>query len=259
MARVMFILTAVIIGLVIAGNITMLGLFALTSVGLTPAEEAMLTMTSAQINAMYGQSVAILNQLSMYQNFTDKLIDLTLNLRSIESQQASLNTSAYVLEESAEQLEMDLLAYNQTIGPQMEIIQEKLDNVTLPVSLNLSLAVNTTMLSNGTVTWLNPNNPVENVTLGYEVREQLGSQYIKMGPGALNYVTTGASAWSQLSNWMPALIFNAPSTRGQILDDQRLKLNAFSRIYTVGDIQLPFDGTAQLLNMAELDFNVGLI
>jgi hypothetical protein len=265
MVRVLSILIVVLIIPIILGNIAMLILFILTTVGLTPDEQLMLTMSSSQINMQYSQSQSILGQITMYQNFTEKLAIINTNLQVIQLQQNGNNISTVVLNDNAQQLGLDLLTYNSTIESQLFVIQEKINNVTLPSSLNLTLFVNTTQENNGSVTWLNPNNPNENTTLSYRIKKQLGTLYIEVDQGSFDYVTVGGMNWTSLVDWSPRIFSNDTiigGARGQILDGQLLKLPATSREYVAAnnEIRFHFDGTAQTITMTEqIEFNVGFL
>ena len=269
MRRVLSWLALIVSFVVIIGSAVMLFYLLATTVGLTEQEQLMLSMTSAQINAMYAQSVVILNTLQSTQNFTAKLALLEEQLFTIQGHQASNNASTQILADNAAQLESDLLAYNVTIEPQLSVIQTKIDNVTLPM-LNLTLDVDTATLGNGTVTWLNPNNALENTTLVYVVKSQLGSVYVELETGSLNYNTVGGMNWAALVDWAPPIFTNTTTVSGaagQVLDDQRGKITATppigARQYFANEVRLLFDGAvggAQTLTLTEkVEFNVGFI
>lgn len=275
MAKIFHWLATVLSALVIAGCIAIFILFILTTVGLTPQEQVMLSMTSVQINQMHMQASSILSALQTTGNYTDKLLILNNNLVAINAQQASNIISTQVLREDAAQNEMELLAYNATIESQMFIIQLKIDNVTVPTVLNLTLNATTTSLVNGTVIWFNPNNQMENTTLNYTIAEQLGNTFIEIGPvgSSFMYSTIGGMAWTTLGFWDPPIFLNntvyAVNGTGQILDDQRNKIMASplidSREYVPNEneIRLVFGGAvggAQpvMLN-EEIEMNVGFV
>jgi len=275
MNKVLWMLVITLGVIITLGNITMLGLFALTSVGLSAPERIMLTMTSNDINMAHASSIIVLNQLSSLQNVTAELLFLTQQLVLLKQSHTASDNAVETLNITSVTREAEIIAYNTTIGQQMNIIQVKIDNVTIPTSLNLTLADNTTVISNGTVLLSNPNNRNENTTLNYEIKSQLGNVFIEVSPiaSAISYTTLGLNNYVGLKDWNPpifALNNTSPGfTFDQVLDDQRNKISVSppigKRIYDPvnNEIQLEFESLlvgGQTITLNEvLGFNVGFI
>jgi len=268
----------IILGIIIAaGNITMLFLFFLTTVGLTPQEQIMLTMTSNQINQLHMTACDAFDQLKILPNVTVELLIQTQNLRLFNEQHNSQVESTKFLNESATTRKAELLAYNSTIEQQMSVIQSKIDGVIFPPTFNLTADDQTTMLANGTVLLQNPNNPNENTTLTYKVKSQFNQTvFIEIGPASsfINYNTLGASNWVSLIGWDPPLFVNGTLGTGsfsidQVLDDQRNKISVTppigTREYNINDDEIKLKFSALLVGMQPitlnelLEINVGFI
>jgi len=274
MNRIVRVFSWLIIVPVIVGCLALFFTFVATTVGLTPAEQTMLQMTSNQINMIYLDSLPLLAAFQALQNVTSQLLELRDSFNTLSQEHDLNNQSTVALKARSGQQELDLIAYNSSIPGQMNIIQIKIDNVTLP-TLNLTLNDNTTSIGNGTVSLVNPNNPLENVALEYVVKSQLETLYIEIGPAgsSFSYNTLGAMNWLTLTDWNPS-IFPTISpvglyTSGQMLDLQQGKIssvpNVGSRSYLLSgdEIRLDFTsavGSTQTITLAEtLEFNVGFL
>lgn len=266
--------------LILVGNIVMLFFFTATTVGLSPAEIDMLLMTSSQINAEYSQANSLVNALQGVQNVTANLTELAAQYEILSSvHEGNVDTTEVLSNRSLTQ-EQELLSFNATIESRFEIVVIKIDNTTIPASLNLTLFDNTTEIFNGTVLMANPNAPLfEYVNLTYVVKEQLNSTFIEIGPqgASFDYNTPGLLNYVSLVGWSPPLFSDTANsfagfTRGQVLDAQRDKVMAnppiASREYVadspgIQEIRLVFDGLfagAQTIALNEkLQINVGFI
>lgn len=278
MNKTLWVIVILLNSVFIIGDITMMGLFALTTVGLTSDEQIMLTMTSNEINTMHATSIVVLNQLiaTGAENATQHLLALTNQYKSLVETKTSQDGSIVVLDTLSTTREAELLAYNATIDQQMGIIQTKLNNITLPSSLNLTANDDTATISNGTVLLSNPNDRSQNVTLNYKIKTQLGSTYIEVGPigASISYTTLGVNNWVGLKDWVPPIFVNNTIETGsftidQVLDNQRNKVGVSppigTRVYDTdnNEIRLEFASllvggqTITIDNL--LGFNVGFI
>jgi len=265
---------------ILVGNVVMLFFFTATTVGLSPAETDMLLMTSNQINAMYGQAGMLVDALLGVQNVTANLTFLSTQYTILDNVHTGNVDTSEVLSNRSMSQEQELITYNATIEESFQTVEIKIENTTIPVSLNLTLADNTTTIFNGTVRLANPNNlATEYVNLTFIVKEQLNTTFIEIGPAgaSLNYSTTGMSNYATLIGWDPPLFSETDAafggfTLGQVLDSQRDKIMCdppiASREYVspsagVQEIRLAFDGAlngAQNITLVEkLQINVGFV
>jgi hypothetical protein len=261
------VLTIILLGVVIVGNVPMLFLFASTTVGLTAQQSQMLVMTSVQVNQMYAQSMAILAQLQATGNYTDKVLLLTQQLADLQSRHDTNNITTAALEASAAAQKTQVLAFNATIETTfITLVQPAIDNVTLPASFNQTLDATVEKLDNGTALWFNPNDASENVTLTFDVNRQLGITYLSFLPvnATLNFTVGGSYNWTTVTatNFFHNSTY-LNGTVGQVLDDQRLTIPVDGRDYypAAEEIRLPFDGAAPTpfsIGERGWEMNVGL-